>query len=171
MGVKKKYAHLNEIFKEDFQYTDAIIIPSTVTLQCPTDLVNFRLVAANIKSIVNKVTDYVQVLKLKSQMIDLMSIESDEDLLIKRNDTEDVDYNFLVINLGKRVKSLTKEMVQLRTAMTEKDSTMTELVSELLVLNQSIRDQNNEIAKLKLQTTNKRWSQSYLNTKEQSQEK
>ena len=133
--------------------------------------VNFRAVARNIKSIVKKVTHYIQGLKLESQMVELMSIQSGEDPFIKRNDTEEVDYNFLVTNLSKQVKSLTREMVQLKTAMKEKDSTMTKLVSEVLVLNQTVREKNDEIAKLKLQTTNKRWSPSYLNTKEESKQK
>ena len=170
-ACRKKYANLNEIFEQDFQYTDSILIPTSKTLQCPTDLVNFRAVAMNIKSIVKKITDYIQGLKLESQMIELMSIQLGEDPFIKRNDTEDVDYNFLVINLNKQVKSLTKEMIQLKTSMEEKDSTMTKLVSEVLVLNQTVREKNDEIAKLKLQTTNKRWSPSYLNTKKESKQK
>ena len=170
-GCRKKYPNLNKIFEQDFQYTDSIVIPTSKTLQCPTDLVNFRAMAVNIKSIVKKVTHYIQDRKLESQMIELMSIQSGEDPFIRRNDIEEVDYNFLVTNLSKHVKSLTREMVQLKTAMKEKDSTMTKLVSEVLVLNQTVREKNDEIAKLKLQTTNKRWSPSYLNTKEESKQK
>ena len=34
-GCRKKYANLNEIFEQDFQYTDSIVIPTRKTLQCP----------------------------------------------------------------------------------------------------------------------------------------
>ena len=167
-GCRNKYAQLIEIFEQDFQFIDAIVIPTSETLQSPEQLKSFLLVSVKLKLIFKKVTDYVHILNLDKQMIELMPIQSDEDLFITRNDTDDVDYNFLVCNLSKQVKSFTREMVQLKAAMHEKDSTITKLVSELLVLNQTLREKNDEIAKLKLQTTNKRWSPSYLSTKEES---
>ena len=155
-ACRKKYTHLNVIFEHEFQYTDAIVIPIIEDEPSPTELANFHIATVNLKSILKKVTKYIQIQKLETQITKLLSANGKEDLLIKQIDRESVDLKFLVTDLDKQVKLLTNETVILRTTLKEKDSTMEKLVNELLVLNETLREKSktekellDEIEKLK----------------------
>ena len=161
-ACRKKHMHLDVIFEHEFQYTDAIVIPINEDIhQNPTKLANLLLVTENLKSITKRVTKYIQIQKLETQMTKLLSRKSDEDSFIKQIDVEDGDLKFRVTDLDNQVKLLTNETVHLRTTLKEKDLTMTKLVNELLVLNETLRKKSqtekellDEIAKLKRQTIN-----------------
>ena len=94
---------------------------------------------------------------------------------IQPSDKEGVDYDFLVLNLNKLVTSLSNEVLQLKSTIQEKDSTIKKLMDELLIQNQTIREKMpqalsltetemiEKIDKLKKQVKVKRWNPSYLN--------
>ena len=170
---KSKNPYLIHVFEKEFAYTDSIPEPHEQELQDLETFEKFQSIAAELKSIARIITEHFRIVSIEKKLIQMISIEDNVDVFIKRSDTNGIDYHFLVTNLDKQVGWLTNEMVQLKNSMWQKDSTITKLVDEILAQNEIIRAKSvtetelrDEISKLKLQVKEKRWGPSYLNSKE-----
>ena len=168
-----RHSHLSDIFQEDFEYADAIAIPAREELQNSENLENLLRIATRLQVIIRNITEHLRILSIEKKLIQMISVEGNEDIFIKRSDTKDIDYHFLVTNLDRQVSWLTNEMVHLKTTIKQKDSMMTKLLEEVLKQNETIRQNSDtekklmeELSNLKSQVKEKRWSPSYLNVKD-----